>query len=66
MSHEPQYARKKQADNGGGHDARTLHPAWREFIRFCQELRFGEIDRLSIQDGLPLMAETTKKKTRFT
>jgi hypothetical protein len=40
--------------------------AWREFIRFCQELRHGEIEHLSIQDGLPVLAEITKKKVKFT
>jgi len=42
-----------------------LSPAWREFIRFCSELRHGEIERLSIQDGLPVLAEITKKKVKF-
>ena len=44
----------------------TLHPAWRAFMRFCRELGHGEIERLSIQDGLPVLAETTKKKVKFT
>ena len=42
-----------------------LPPAWREFIRFCGDLRHGEIERLSIQDGLPVLAEITKKKVKF-
>jgi hypothetical protein len=42
-----------------------LPPAWREFIRFCADLRHGEIERLSIQDGLPVLAEITKKKVKF-
>ena len=42
-----------------------LHPAWRAFIRFCRELRHGEIERLSIQDGLPVLAEVTTKKVKF-
>ena len=29
--------------------AAELPPAWREFIRFCADLRHGEIERLSIQ-----------------
>lgn len=45
---------------------RSLHPAWREFIRFCRDLRHGEIERLSVQDGLPVLAETTRKKVKFT
>ncbi len=43
-----------------------LTPAWRDFIRFCRDLRHGEIERLSIQDGVPVLAELTKKKIRFT
>ena len=35
------------------------------FVRFCQELRHGEIERLKIQDGLPVLAEVTKKKIKF-
>jgi hypothetical protein len=43
-----------------------LHPAWRNFVRYCAELRYGEIERLSIQDGLPVLAEVTTKKVKFT
>jgi hypothetical protein len=42
-----------------------LSPAWREFISFCKNLRHGEIERLSIQDGVPVLAELTKKKVKF-
>jgi len=42
-----------------------LNPAWREFIRFCKDLRHGEIERLSIQDGVPVLAEVTKRKVKF-
>ena len=45
--------------------ASNLHPAWREFVRFCEELQFGEIENLKIQDGLPVLAEVTKKKVKF-
>ena len=45
---------------------RSLHPNWVAFFRFCTELKFGEIERLSIQDGLPVLAEMTKKKVKFT
>jgi len=44
----------------------ALDPAWLAFVRYCKELRYGEIERLSIQDGLPVLAEVTKKKVRFT
>jgi hypothetical protein len=51
---------------GSGDWERTLPAAWREFIGFCRDLRHGEIERLSIQDGLPVLAEVTKKKVKFT
>ena len=44
---------------------RVLHPAWVAFIRYCTELKHGEIGRLSIQDGLPVLAEVTKEKVKF-
>lgn len=42
-----------------------LHPLWRAFVRYCSELQHGEIERLKIQDGLPVLAEVTKKKVKF-
>jgi hypothetical protein len=41
------------------------HPAWHAFIRYCRELQHGEIERLVIQDGLPVLAETTRQKVKF-
>jgi hypothetical protein len=49
----------------GSHASLSLHPAWSSFLRFCEELQFGEIEKLKIQDGLPVMAELTTKKVRF-
>lgn len=45
--------------------AAALHPAWREFVRYCVGLKHGEIEKLKIQDGLPVLAEVIKKKVRF-
>jgi hypothetical protein len=42
-----------------------LHPLWRAFVRYCGELQHGEIERLKIQDGLPVLAEVTTKKVKF-
>ena len=53
-------------DGDPGTRPALLHPAWQAFLRFCAELRHGEIERLSIQDGLPVLAEMTKKKIKFT
>jgi hypothetical protein len=43
----------------------SLHGSWRAFIRYCAELEHGEIERLKIQDGLPVLAEVTRKKVKF-
>jgi hypothetical protein len=54
-----------QARPGNGQSAGSLHPAWSAFVRYCQDLRHGEIVCLKIQDGLPILAEVTKKKVKF-
>jgi hypothetical protein len=43
----------------------SLHPAWSAFIRYCAELQHGEVELLKIQDGLPVLAEVTRKKVKF-
>jgi len=42
-----------------------IHPAWRAFITLCESIQFGEIEKLSIRDGLPFLAEEVRKKTKF-
>lgn len=42
-----------------------LHPSWLAFIRHCQELGFGEISKLKIQDGVPVIAEEISRKIKF-
>jgi bisphosphoglycerate-dependent phosphoglycerate mutase len=51
--------------NGERSALSLLHPAWRALVRYCAELQHGEIERLKIQDGLPMLAEVTKKKIKF-
>jgi hypothetical protein len=43
----------------------SLHPAWVAFVRYCQEMGYGEIERLKIQDGIPVLAEITREKIKF-
>jgi hypothetical protein len=43
----------------------NLHSAWLQFIRYCTELGHGEIEKLKIQDGLPMIAEMAVKKIKF-
>lgn len=53
------------ASTGTRPPAPGLHPAWLSLIRFCRDLGFGEIERLKIQDGLPVSAEVVRKKIRW-
>jgi len=62
----------RQGENGknrlygrGAIDTPDLHTAWLQFIRYCTELGYGEIDKLKIQDGLPMIAELAVKKIKF-
>jgi hypothetical protein len=43
-----------------------LHPKWCSFITFCDSFKYGEIGKLKIQNGLPVLAEEVKKKVKFT
>jgi hypothetical protein len=60
VNNGPQVAKGDKAQR-----APALHPSWLAFLRYCAELKYGEIERLSIQDGLPVLAEVTKKKVKF-
>jgi hypothetical protein len=42
-----------------------VHPSWLRLIRYCAELGHGEIEKLKIQDGLPVAAEVTTRKIKF-
>ena len=42
-----------------------VHPAWQRLMRYCAELGHGEIEKLKIQDGLPMAAEVTTRKVKF-
>jgi hypothetical protein len=39
---------------------------WARLIRFCQELGHGEIEKLKIQDGVPVIADIVREKVKFT
>jgi len=42
-----------------------IHPLWYSFIKYCEEINAGEIEKLKIQDGVPVSAEIVKKKIKF-
>jgi hypothetical protein len=35
------------------------------FILHCQKMGFGEISKLKIQEGLPILAEESIRKVKF-
>lgn len=54
-----------ESGNARDYSHTGLHPAWRALIRLCRDLRHGEIERIKIQDGLPVSAEVVRKKIRL-
>jgi hypothetical protein len=42
-----------------------LHPAWQELMKLCARLGYGEIERLKVHDGLPVLAEITRQKVKL-
>ena len=57
------YERKSEHN---GKVAQLISEEWARLIQFCQELGHGEIDKLKIQDGVPVMAEFVREKVKFT
>jgi hypothetical protein len=55
----------EHGEQAGRRSATELHPAWQAFIQYCRELDHGEIERVKIQNGLPVSAEVTRKKIRW-
>ena len=54
----------RRSDSGWkAHEA--LHPSWIALIRHCRQLGYGTIEKLKIQDGLPVVAEESVKRTKF-
>ena len=46
-------------------EAPDLHPAWKSLIDYCRRLQHGDIERLRIQDGVPVIAEIITRKIKF-
>ena len=42
-----------------------IHPGWYEFIKYCESIYYGEIDKIKIKEGRPVLAEEVKRKVRF-
>jgi len=43
-----------------------VHPSWLRLMRYCAELGHGEIEKLKIQDGMPVIADVIREKVKFT
>ena len=42
-----------------------VHPAWLRLMRYCADLGHGEIEKLKIQDGVPVIADVIREKVKF-
>ena len=65
MNRKPDKPVSHASESETKHSTAVLHPSWLAFMRHCQEIGFGEIGQLKIQDGLPVMAEESVKKIKF-
>jgi hypothetical protein len=43
-----------------------VHPAWARLMQYCTEIGHGEIEKLKIQDGVPVIADVVREKVKFT
>lgn len=65
-------AAERRSDSGLVISARTLReratipPAWDRLMQYCAQLGHGEIEKLKIQDGLPVIADVVREKVKFT
>ena len=57
---------QKRTDLPSAQVANALHPAWHTLIDLCEQLGYGEIEKLKIQDGVPVLAELTTQKIKLT
>lgn len=47
------------------HQVLRIHVAWAKLIELCHEIGYGELERVKIQDGLPVVAEVTTRRIKF-
>ena len=59
MSHE-------HKNESSGKKVQLISEEWERLIRFCQQLGYGEIEKLRIQDGVPVIADIVREKVKFT
>ncbi len=49
-----------------GKVVQVISKEWARLIQFCHELGHGEIEKLKIQDGVPVIADVVREKVKFT
>jgi len=42
-----------------------VHAAWAKIIELCREIGYGELERIKIQDGVPVMAEVARRRIKL-
>ena len=57
------YERKSEPS---GKVVQRISEEWLRLIQFCQQLGHGEIEKLKIQDGVPVIADVVHEKIKFT
>jgi hypothetical protein len=62
-THPVNYERKSEQT---GKVMQRISDEWARLIEFCQQLGYGEIEKLKIQDGVPVIADIVREKVKFT
>ncbi len=57
---------KEQRKTRVQHATVGIHPAWIALIRHCQAMGHGEIERIRIQDGVPVLIEKSVERIKLT
>ena len=56
----------EKKDERNGKVVQMISEEWARLIQFCQKLGHGEIEKLKIQDGVPVIADVVREKVKFT
>jgi ribosomal protein S12 methylthiotransferase accessory factor YcaO len=56
----------KRNDEHNGKVVQLISEEWARLIQFCQKLGYGEIEKLKIHDGVPVIADVVREKVKFT
>lgn len=63
--HEMNTVRGKDGKEDSSPMIGNVHPAWVALIRHCQKMGHGEIERIKIQDGIPVLIEKSVEKIKL-